>query len=300
VSVETKSGNLIYPGFNEIEDFPLSLQASENTAQHNYRLLNEGLVVKAEADLQPVSPASLSLIGLFSLFSIGLLYLSYSRNLKRAMADEQTTQWELDRLKGIENEAAKSLQQLESERARLVEQLKNAQKTIDNQKRRAADTEDEMITEMVALEQKLHANLALQEKQKSEIESLRTEIDKKGQAEEQERKRKTKKTAIVGKRFNTLYKSITFNERAIEGYLELTEDFRIKAEEVIHLLDRDPDKVTVKRKVFGKKNRETVFEVIFAYRGRLYFRRNASQAIEILAIGNKQTQNKDLEFLDRL
>ena len=86
----------------------------------------------------------------------------------------------------------------------------------------------------------------------------------------------------------------------MEGFLELTEDLKIKAEEVIRQLDLEPDKVIVKRKVFGKKNRKTAFEVIFGYRGRLYYSRNTTPAIEILAIGTKHTQNSDLEFLDRM
>ena len=59
-------------------------------------------------------------------------------------------------------------------------------------------------------------------------------------------------------------------------------------------------KIVFKRKVFGKKNRETVFENIFAYKGRLYFRNIGDNSIEILAIGTKQTQSKDLAFLDKL
>ena len=75
---------------------------------------------------------------------------------------------------------------------------------------------------------------------------------------------------------------------------------RIKAEEVIHQLNDNPGKVSIKRKVFGKKNRETVFEVIFAYRGRLYFRKTEGSRVEVLVIGTKLTQNKDLNFLDKL
>lgn len=58
--------------------------------------------------------------------------------------------------------------------------------------------------------------------------------------------------------------------------------------------------MTIKRKVFSKKSRETVLEVLFAYRGRLYFRTSRDQHVEILTIGTKNTQLKDLEFIDRL
>ncbi|HKL00773.1 MAG TPA: hypothetical protein VJ943_10980, partial [Desulfotignum sp.] len=58
--------------------------------------------------------------------------------------------------------------------------------------------------------------------------------------------------------------------------------------------------VPVKRKVFGKKNRETVFEVIFSYKGRLYYRLMPDTRVEVLSIGTKHTQAKDLSFLNNL
>ena len=48
------------------------------------------------------------------------------------------------------------------------------------------------------------------------------------------------------------------------------------------------------------RNRETVFEVIFAYKGRLYFRNIDGNRVEVLVVGTKLTQNKDLTFLDKL
>lgn len=90
------------------------------------------------------------------------------------------------------------------------------------------------------------------------------------------------------------------NNRAIEGFVDLTEEMKIKAEEVIHQLNDDPKLVQIKRKVFGKKNRETVFEVLFAYKGRLYFRKIAGTQMEVVVIGTKLTQNKDLSFIEKL
>jgi len=58
--------------------------------------------------------------------------------------------------------------------------------------------------------------------------------------------------------------------------------------------------VQIKRKVFSKRGRDTVLEVIFAYKGRLYFRQSKNKGVEILSIGTKNTQGKDLEFLDAL
>ena len=57
------------------------------------------------------------------------------------------------------------------------------------------------------------------------------------------------------------------------------------------------DLVAVKRKVFGKKNRETVLDAVFAFKGRLYFRKRDDRRVEVVAIGTKNTQELELEFL---
>ena len=86
----------------------------------------------------------------------------------------------------------------------------------------------------------------------------------------------------------------------VADHVEANEDLRLKAEEVIHQLNAAPDLVPIKRKVFGKKNRETVLEVVFAYKGRLYFRKGIDRRVEVLAVGTKNTQGRELEFLSSL
>jgi hypothetical protein len=117
---------------------------------------------------------------------------------------------------------------------------------------------------------------------------------------EARRKQQAKAGDALRKRFNTLYKHLIVHDRAIEGFMDLTEEMKIKAEEVIHQLNADSKMVPIKRKVFGKKNRETVFEVVFAYKGRLYFRNVQDRRCEILVIGTKLTQGGDLAFLNKI
>jgi hypothetical protein len=40
--------------------------------------------------------------------------------------------------------------------------------------------------------------------------------------------------------------------------------------------------------------------VVFAYKGRLYYRTVPGNRIEVLVIGTKLTQTRDLTFLDKL
>src|SRR3989339_813167 len=132
-----------------------------------------------------------------------------------------------------------------------------------------------------------------------EIEELKSKI----QTYERRKTPKIRRNEFdfILKRFSVIYKNIEINRKALAGFLNLDEDQQIKVEEIIYLLDSDPDKVIIKRKVFsGKKSRTTCFEVLFAYNGRLYFRKNENNRIEILTIGNKNTQTKDMEFIHNL
>ena len=137
----------------------------------------------------------------------------------------------------------------------------------------------------------------MQAEQTGEIENLRTKITQQEKGRHKQEKQKNKTAESTKKRFNTLYKNLRINERAIYAFVELNEEMKIKAEEVIHQLNDDPSVVTIKRKVFGGKGQKTVFEVVFAYKGRLYFRNLKNRQVEVLAVGTKNTQARELEFL---
>ncbi len=157
-----------------------------------------------------------------------------------------------------------------------------------------------MIQDIVSLEEQIEANILFQEDQQNEIDLLKEKIQLHDKDKQKVGKQKTKALNAVNKRFKTLYKNIHITERAIEGFINLTDEMKIKSEEIIHQLNEDSSIVSIKRKVFGKKGRETVFEVIFAYKGRLYFHKTKDNMIEILAIGTKNTQARDLEFLNKI
>ena len=150
------------------------------------------------------------------------------------------------------------------------------------------------------LEKRLEENRRLQELQQEEIQTLKESLAGHEKEQRREDKGRQKIEAVLRRRFATLYKNIAVNDRAIEGLAELNDELRLKAEEVVHQLNSTPDLVAVKRKVFGKKNRETVLEVVFAYKGRLYFRRGPDRRIEVLAVGTKNSQDRELEFLANL
>jgi len=180
----------------------------------------------------------------------------------------------------------------------LISEIKEIKKQLKKENIKARKNEDEMIKEIVALEEKINNKIIFLNERQEEIDALKETIKLFEKEARKESKQKTKVYNSVRKRFKTLYKNISIDKRAIIGFLDLTEDMKIKSEEIIHKLNENPKLVPIKRKVFSKKSRATVQEVIFAYNGRLYFRATKNSQIEILTIGTKNTQIRDLEFLD--
>ncbi|MCP3954145.1 MAG: hypothetical protein GY697_18305, partial [Desulfobacterales bacterium] len=168
--------------------------------------------------------------------------------------------------------------------------IKILNEKYQNNKRKSKINEDEMFLEIVNLEKKLNSFIAL----KKENESLKLEKRKLGTSRQ-------KTYDFMSKRFAALYTNIDINRKAMTGFNELNQEMQIKAEEVIHQLNNNFENVIIKRKVFlGKRKKASFFEIIFGYNGRLYFKRNKDNLIEIITIGTKKTQQKDMEFLNSL
>lgn len=300
VTVKTSDGVYLYPDAYDGLRSDIGGTDSIATARENFRLLSEGLVRTLEVKIEHNTAMANAILMACVLTALSVLSLMYRRGLRLLRAEEADRQAALARL---ENERAESLTQLthlESDRTALSEKIDRMREALDNERRKASATEDEMMDELVSLEEKLSENLAHQDQQLQEIEALKEKLSAFENAFEADDRQAVKGQEAVRKRFDALYKNIAIHERAVAGFFALPETLKIKAEEVIHQLNDDPKQVQIKRKVFGKKNRETVFEVIFAYKGRLYFRNIAGGRVEVLVVGTKLTQNKDLSFLDKL
>jgi hypothetical protein len=233
----------------------------------------------------------------YVLVALAVLLRHYRTAGIKMSREERERRSELERLLQLERENTDRLSKLHLERARLQSELEQLKAAIAGERERAERNEDELIIEIESLEKKLAENLGLQENQQAEIQVLSDKIALFEKEQRREDKGRLRASAACQKRFAALYKNILVNERAVEGFVDLNEEMRLKAEEVIHQLNSAPDLVAIKRKVFGKKNRETVLEVTFAYKGRLYFRKRDDRRVEVLAIGTKNTQARELEFL---
>lgn len=300
VTVTTKQNTILYPAvFNDEENSVLP-STPKQIAADNYSLMNEGLVVNVNLLLEHNTLFSNAILAFYICFSLLILYLYYRTGRKKAKQEDTEKETEISRLLELEKNHTSNLQSLLKVKQKLISEIITIKRKRVDEKIRASKYEDEMIEEIVALEEKFANNIALQKEKQEEIDALKEKIKFFERERRKEGKQKTKVYNTVRKRFKTLYKNISVEKRALNGFLDLTDDMKIKGEEIIHKLNEDPNVVSVKRKVFGKKGRTTVQEVIFAYKGRLYFRKKKDNQIEILTIGTKNTQAKDLEFLDNI
>ncbi len=285
VLVTSKTGKLIYPTFIDADAFVNSLPKNDDSeilAKQNFALLNDGLTVSAMINMNHGS--RLANLILFLYFSIGLLIvlIFYKVGSYRAALDTEIDKSLIDGLK--------------KERQGLFENIKSLNARYQKDKKKLKINEEDLFDEIISLEEQLNSFIELKKSRDEEISELKSTIS--NYERRKSSKSKRNEFDFTYKRFSVLYKSIKMNRKAISGLLNLNEDQQIKAEECILLLDQKPEKITIKRKVFsGKKHKTACLEVLFAYNGRLYFKQNEKNKIEVLVVGTKNTQAKDMGYL---
>jgi hypothetical protein len=302
VTVTTKRDTILFPAFFENDATSLLQPDPIQIATENYNLMQEGLILNVDVKVGHNTLISNTILIFYIFVSLIILYYHYRSGLIKAKQDdiEKEKEKEIDRLLGLKKIYTEKLMTLGQDRKKLTSEAKKIKNQMEDEKKKASRNEDEMIKEIIFLEKETETNLTLQIKQQKEIDSLKEKINQYTKSLQKESRQKTKNYPSIKKRFDTIYKNLLINERAINGFIDLTDDMKIKVEEIIHQLNEDPKFVSIKRKVFGKKGHETVLEVIFAYKGRLYYRKTKDNKIEVLVVGTKNTQAKDLEFLEKI
>jgi len=299
VMVTTKQNIILYPVIFESDADVLDPPSRQEIATENYKLMNEGLGVSVDILLERSSILVLSIFLGYALIGSIIFLRFYLSGVKKAATEDIERKMEMERLRHLEGEHVDRLKVLNREKSSLSSDIQKIKRNLEDYKLKTVKNEDEMINEMILLEEKIQQNIDLREKLQGENVSLKEVTNR----YEKEKLKSGKKSAAYGdvtKRFKALYKNISVHNKAIEGFINLINDMKIKAEEVIHQMDMDPTHVQVKRKVSLYKSDETVFEIVFAYGGRLYFRKPKDSKTEILAIGTKNTQIKDIAFLETL
>jgi len=322
IMVSTKQGKLLYPYSYEEGDLFFSKEGTFDnesnelfnyvkTAERNFQILNDGLTLSVDVRLKHNSWLTNSIMIVYLFSSILILYWYYKRRYNELAAIRENEQRRIDLLSQQLRESEISLDELSKKEEDYVSKIQNLKNDKEDLESDIAQLEDEIeiqkkksseidgfLDEMEKLEEEASTHRALKEEKEREIAQLREEIDQLRRLEKHGAKRRKKDTESATKRFTVLYKNVLFHRKAIEGYLFLTQDFQLKAEEIIQRLDADDPSVDVKRKLFTKKGKLPILEVIFSYSGRIYFKKRDDTKIEIVAIGTKNTQDHDIKFIE--
>jgi len=322
ILVSTKKGEILYPYYHEDGDIDFGKQFDSDIgesfnyikiAEKNYQVLNGGLTLSVDVKLKHNTWLTNTILILYLFSSILVLYWYYKKRVKDWVVTRENEQKRLDSLSRelAENERSleelskkekdhiSKIQKLDSDKEELKSDIMQLEGEIEIQKKKSLEI-DEIFEEMERLEEQASKNMTLKEEKEREITQLREEINRWKTIEKQSAKKRKKDVQSVEKRFNVIYKNLVFHKKAIEGYLLLTQDLQLKAEEIIHRLNEDDSSVSIKRKLFTKKGKLNIFEVIFSYSGRIYFKKRDSKKMEIVAIGTKNTQEQDITFIENM
>jgi hypothetical protein len=301
IQVTTRPGKIIYPLYSSMDFMTTEIHReldSQAIANKNFEILNNELAVKVQVNLSHGSRIANLILFFYSVLSLTLFSIFYRRGSLNAIQNRQSEKERIRELEKKSQSQQQILQGLTHERQELFKNIEVVNTKYQADKEKTKINEEEMFEEILSLEEQLNTFIELKKHRENEIDELKSTIEK------YERRKGTKARRnefdFLSKLFSVLYKNIAINRKALTGLLSLTEDQQIKAEEIIHQLDNTPENVIIKRKVFsGKKHKTTCLEVLFAYNGRLYFRKQDNM-IEVVVIGTKNTQPKDMEFLHSL
>ena len=301
IQVATGNGKIIYPLYSNMDFLTTEFHKESNTeaiANKNFEVLNNELTITVRVNLSHGSKMANLILLLYSVLSLMIFFVFYRKGSLKAYRNRQSEQELIKNLKEKDHSHQQILEGLKHERQELFENIQVLNTKYQVNKNKTKINENEMFEEILSLEEQLNTFIELKKSRENEIDELKSTIEK----YERRKGSKIKRNEFdfLTKLFSVLYKNIEINRKALTGLLNLTEDQQIKAEEIIHQLDQNPEQIIIKRKVFsGKKHKTTCLEVLFAYNGRLYFRKQEN-LIEVVVIGTKNTQTKDMEFLHSL
>jgi hypothetical protein len=196
-----------------------------------------------------------------------------------------------------EKARADEIGELQNERQNLRRKLMELAER-EEKLRASAERSIELEEERRALEDLLEEAVEDLGQKDEEIQTLQGQLKRAAKAPPAGRSRSAEQLA---RRMRTLYKNLEIDDHAINDMVALRDEtMRLKAEEGVKRLADDSDNTAIRRKVGGLPPQLSIFELGFAGKGRIYYTRGGQQRFRILAIGAKNTQKTDLEYLSRL
>ena len=306
ILVKTSDDRLLYPAHEkrpfqdseeggDFSDIPLDSLNYMEVAADNYKILNEGLILSMDVQIRHNSWLANSVLIFYIFLSVLFLRYFIQKGIRENQREEEKRKAVIEQLGEALDSANARLREIEVKE-------KSYQRKISELKKDKSDLArdvDGLLEEMERLEEGLDGQRRLKEEMELKVVQLREDLERSKEKVQRPRPKK-KKVGTTQKRFKTLYKGLSFTDRAIEGFLSLSDEFQLKAEEIIHNLNEDDSLVSVKRKVFGKGGKINILEVDFSYSGRLYYQKDTKSKIKVVDIGTKNSQEKDLAYLESI
>jgi hypothetical protein len=197
-----------------------------------------------------------------------------------------------------ETPAEREIQSLREERARLQQQLDSVthrEQDVSGSASRARQLDEERR----ALEELLDEATRDLASKDEEIRLLQGRLRRASRLETSARP--AREVDQLGRRLRALYRNLEIDDRVLRDLVDLgDETLKLRAEESLMRLSEDSDAAGVRRKVGGLPPHLSVFELGFGGKGRIYYTRGRQRRHRVLAIGAKNTQKSDLEYLSRL
>ena len=206
----------------------------------------------------------------------------------------------LNTLEPAERAQSEEIQLLERERKNLRNQLRALAEREAQLRVGAEDRASSLQQESQALEELLEETLSDVNQKETEISELQDRL-KNAARKEPKASSRTREAERLTRRMRTLYKALDFDDRAISDMVALRDEaMKLRAEEAMKRLSEDSDTATVRRKVGGLPPHLSIFELGYAGKGRIYYTRREKGGYQVRAIGAKNTQNQDLDYLSGL
>jgi hypothetical protein len=218
---------------------------------------------------------------------------------RRIESELEETRQRLTEVEPAEAAFGEEIATLQAERRELQQKLARLA-TREEELRGKAERAFDLAQEVQALEDLLEEAAGDLAAKDDEIGELSRTLKKAARPGGGGRAR-TRAADSVARRLRTLYKTLEIDDRAIDDIVALrNEANQLKAEEQLKRLAEEADNVAVRRKVGGLPEHLTIFELGFAGKGRIYYTRGRHRRFRILAVGAKNSQDSDLEYLRRL
>jgi hypothetical protein len=198
----------------------------------------------------------------------------------------------------VEAEVATEIDAMHRERLRLQEELARLGRREDELRARSGRLQETIESERQGLEEMLDEALGDLARKNEELRRL---ADKLQRSDRKATMPRARELDLMGARVRALYKNLEFDEHAIRGLVGLADEaMKLRAEESIKRLDTDVETAAVRRKVGGLPAHLTIFELGFGGKGRVYYSSGSQRRFRVLAVGAKNSQKTDLEYLSRL